>query len=244
MKEKIYTIPVNEAYDTDSECPMCVLEENLENEALDYTLGAAMMEEDFRGYSDKNGYCNRHFSLLFGRQNKLPLALILDTHMQEVRKKICELAKHAPKEGAKGGLFKKKDGYAEKLSEGVGGILDGCIVCEKINTTMERYVDVLLYMWVNDEEFKKKFDNSKGLCLKHIKLLADNAEKSIGAKSGDFLGAVIRKEEKELERIQADIHKFTQKFDYRNKDMDWGTAKDAPVRTIEKLGGYIKKSDA
>lgn len=243
MKEKIYTIPVNEAYDTDCECPMCVLEENLENEALDYTLGAAMMEEDFRGYSDKNGYCNRHFSLLFGRQNKLPLALILDTHTDAVRKKISVLARHAPKEGAKGGLFKKKDGYAEKLSEGVGSILDGCIVCEKINTTMERYVDVLLYMWANDEEFKKKFDNSKGLCLKHVKLLADNAEKSIGSKAGDFLGAVIRKEEKELERIQADIHKFTQKFDYRNKDMDWGTAKDAPVRTIEKLGGYIKKDE-
>lgn len=243
MKEKIYTIPVNEAYDTDCECPMCVLEKNLEEDALDYTLGAAMMEEDFRGYSDKNGYCNHHFSLLFGRQNKLPLALILDTHMEAVRKQIAELAKHAPKEGSGVGLFRKKDGYAEKVSEDMNKILGGCIVCEKINTTMLRYADVLLYMWANDEEFKKKFDNSKGLCLKHIKLLADSAEKSIGSKAGEFLGEVIKKEEKELDRIQADIHKFTQKFDYRNKDMEWGTAKDAPIRTMEKLAGYIEKSD-
>ena len=44
MKEKIYTIPVNEAYEIDCECPLCKLEEQLENEALDYALGAAMME--------------------------------------------------------------------------------------------------------------------------------------------------------------------------------------------------------
>ena len=241
MKEKIYTIPVNEAYDTVCECPMCVLEERLEDESLEYTLGAAMMEEDFRGHSDRNGYCNRHFSLLFGKQNKLPLALILDTHTQEVRKKIALLSKRAKKSGA--GLFKKRNSYARELSEGLKGILDGCIVCEKVNKTMERYADVLLYMWANDDEFRAKFDHSKGLCIKHLKLLADIAENSIGSKAGDFLAAAMQKEEKELERIQADIHKFTQKFDYRNKDMEWGTAKDAPVRTIEKLGGFIKNKD-
>ena len=39
--------------------------------------------------------------------------------------------------------------------------------------------------------------------------------------------------------MQEDIHKFTLKFDYRFKDMDWGTAYDAPIRTIEKIAGYI-----
>ena len=98
MKEQIYTIPVNEAYDEDCECPMCLLHSKLEQEALDYTLGSAMMEPDFREYSDKNGYCNHHFSLLFARQNKLPLALILDTHMQAIRKKISPLAAHSFRE--------------------------------------------------------------------------------------------------------------------------------------------------
>ena len=48
MKEQIYTIPVNEVYDTDCECPLCELEKKLEKETLDYTLGAAMMEPEFR----------------------------------------------------------------------------------------------------------------------------------------------------------------------------------------------------
>ena len=93
MKEKIYTIPVNEAYDKDCECPMCLLESNLEKEALEYNLGAAMMEEDFRGYSDKTGYCNRHFGKFFEMPNKLPLALVLDTHMEEVRKELGKVIK-------------------------------------------------------------------------------------------------------------------------------------------------------
>ena len=48
MKEQIYTIPVNEVYDTDCECPLCELEKKLEKETLDYALGAAMMEPEFR----------------------------------------------------------------------------------------------------------------------------------------------------------------------------------------------------
>ena len=64
MKEQIYTIPVNEAYDADCECPMCLLESNLEKETLDYTLGAAMMEPDFRENSNKKGYCKKTGKLM------------------------------------------------------------------------------------------------------------------------------------------------------------------------------------
>ncbi len=244
MKEQIYTIPVNEVYDTDCECPLCELEKKLESETLDYVLGAAMMEPDFRIQSNEKGFCNHHFSMLFDMPRKLALALVLDTHLEETRKKLEELKKSAKSLGsAKGGLFKKTgaDSFAQDVSEKLDTCLDGCVVCDKINYTMERYADVLLYMWANDEKFKKKFDNSNGLCLKHMKLLADNAPKSLGDKqAAAFLSSMYEKQLSELDRIQEDIHKFTLKFDYRNKDMEWGTAQDAPIRTIEKLSGFIK----
>ena len=41
MKEKIYTIPINEAVESDSECPFCLIEKKLEKESIEYTLGAA-----------------------------------------------------------------------------------------------------------------------------------------------------------------------------------------------------------
>ena len=69
MKEQIYTIPVNEVYDTDCECPLCELEKKLEKETLDYALGAAMMEPEFRMESNEKGFCNHHYSMLFGMSN-------------------------------------------------------------------------------------------------------------------------------------------------------------------------------
>ena len=243
MKEKIYTIPVNEAYDTDCECPVCQLEKKLERDTLDYTLGAAMMEPDFRENSNKKGFCNHHFRMLFDMPKKLPLALILDTHLEEIRKDISKLAKDAKSlSKEKGGLFKKTgaDEFISSVSKKLDAFSCDCIVCEKINHTMDRYIDVLLYMWATDEDFRAKFDKSKGVCLKHMEMLCNMAKKSLkDTQAAQFLAALYNKQIKELERMQADIHKFTLKFDYRNKDMEWGTAQDAPIRTIEKIAGFI-----
>lgn len=243
MKETIYTIPVNEAYSVDCECPLCELEKKLETEAVQYSLGSAMMEPDYRILSNEKGYCNRHFNMMFNTENKLALALVLDTHLMEVRESIEELKKMPElKPASKIKLIKKGGIYdaIDKISETLSKTECSCVTCDKINHTMDRYIDVLLYMWSKDDEFKEKFISSKGVCLKHFKMLAECAKTSLkGTDIADFLNVLIDKEINELSRIQDDIHKFTLKFDYRNQDMPWGTAKDAPKRTIEKLSGYI-----
>lgn len=248
MKETIYTIPINDAFDANTECPLCFLRSRLENEAVEYALGAAMMEPDYRIESNEKGYCNKHYSMLFSNTNKLSLALVLDTHLEELRGKLEGITKHADKlKNAKGGLF-KKNSSAEELSKKLGAFLEkrtnSCIICDKIEHTMKRYTELIIEMWANDVEFKAKFEASMGVCLLHFKELLTVAEKKLsGAKFNEFLALMAEKENNELKRIQDDIHKFTLKFDYRNKDMEWGTAKDAPVRTIEKLSGDILKSE-
>jgi len=84
MKEKIYTIPVTDAFNTDCECPMCVLEKKLEDENIEYVLGPFLMEPEGRMETNENGFCRRHFELLYNtRANRLGLGLIVDTHMVE-----------------------------------------------------------------------------------------------------------------------------------------------------------------
>ena len=223
MKEQIYTIPINEAFDEICECPLCVIERQLEKEAIEYELGAAMMEPDHRMESNEKGFCKKHLEMMFENPNKLSLALVLDTHLAEVRNKISTLKTE------KKGLFKK-----EKPS--ISETVESCIVCEKINKTMERYCDVLAAMWKDEPDFRKKFDESFGFCIPHFNMLLKYG-------NGDFQKVLIEKEEKELARINDDIHKFTLKFDYRNRDMEWGTAKDAPKRSVEKTVGYIKDEE-
>lgn len=243
MKETIYTIPVNEAFAIDCECPLCELEKNLEKEAIEYALGPAMMEPDFRTESNEKGYCTKHFKMMFAIPAKLPLALVLDTHIGDVSEKLDNIRRAAQNgDNKKRGLIKKNSApdYSRALSELLKKLNDDCMVCQKVNHTMERYADVLLQMWATDEDFKDKFDRSKGVCLKHLKLLSDTCRTSLKEKDrGAFMAALLSKETKELSRIKDDIHRFTLKFDHRNKDMEWGTAKDAPLRTIEKLSGYM-----
>lgn len=248
MKETIYTIPINEAYETDCECPLCVLEKKIEDEACDYALGAAMMEPDYRIESNEKGYCRRHFEELFKRPNKLSLALVMDTYMQETISRLGSLEKKLDSlEGTKNSLFRKSaelEGTVKELTDLLDKREKSCIVCDKINYTMDRYYDVLLDMWVGDEDFRRKFEASKGVCLPHMKKLTDRAVKKLSEKNAkEFIMLLYKKQQQELTRISEDVHRFTLKFDYRNKDMPWNGAEDAPLRSIEKSSGYIRYNE-
>ena len=82
MKEKLYTIPLNDAMNADDECPFCFIERKLEQDLLDFTLGSgsSYMENDIREQTDKAGFCRYHFQKMFQYGNTLGNAWILKTH--------------------------------------------------------------------------------------------------------------------------------------------------------------------
>lgn len=244
MKEKIYTIPVNEAFDENTECAICYMREKLETEAVDYALGGAMMEPDYRIISNKKGYCNRHYAMMLPKKEKLSLALVLETHLKEVRDKITSLedAILSLKE-EKTGIFKKtKADGAQTISDTITEVTDSCVICEKLDSTMERYLSVVFYLWEKEDDFRKKLINSKGFCLPHFDTLVNGAFKYLGKKKAmEFLEVIHKKEVEALERLNTEVHDFTLMFDYRNAGKKWGSEVDAPKRCCEKLSGYIVK---
>ena len=54
MKEKLYTIPLNDAVNASDECPFCFIERELEQNSLDFVLGnsSSYMESDIRDQTD------------------------------------------------------------------------------------------------------------------------------------------------------------------------------------------------
>ena len=111
MLEKIYTIPVNEAFDACRDdatcgCPICVLRKRLEGDEIEIIMGAAMMEPDIRIKTNEQGFCGRHFDMMLERNNRLGLALILESHLAEVRKMT-----------EPGGLFGAHKCYAGKIGD-------------------------------------------------------------------------------------------------------------------------------
>ena len=93
MKEELYTIPVNDAFDKDCECPLCQMYKEIEDEAIEFTLGPSYMEDDIRMETDKTGFCVNHIKRLYDSQNRLGIALMLHTHMKHNIKSIEKLAK-------------------------------------------------------------------------------------------------------------------------------------------------------
>ena len=91
MKEQLYTIPVNDAFAVDCECPVCSMYDSLEKDAIEFTMGPSYMEDDIRMETNKIGFCTHHVKQLYKHQNRLGLALILHTHMQRTNRDLEDL---------------------------------------------------------------------------------------------------------------------------------------------------------
>jgi hypothetical protein len=231
MSDKLYTIPVNEAFGTDCECPVCLMYKNLQDAAIEFTLGPSYMEDDVRMATNRLGFCARHVKQLYGRQNRLGLALMMMSHMDRVN---AELEKAAKKNIKPAGLFaKEKPEALGPFSEKLG---KSCFICERVDETFDRYIATIYYLYNTDSDFVRKFKASKGFCLEHFCILYDRAVKELGASKG-----VTFREElngiyfENMRRVREDLQGFVDKFDYRNADKPWGNSRDALIRTILKI---------
>lgn len=253
MKEKIYTIPVTEAFEQDCECPMCLMEEKLETEAVEYTLGPSMMEPDSRVETNKNGFCHTHFEMLHNlQQNRLALGLVIDTHLVEQNSRIKLIFDHASGKIAKecnanfsealSNKIKNKPSETRKLVNELvdllGKLQHTCTICHKLNYTMDKFIDVILYLYFKEPDFQRLFNSKKGFCLKHLKNLLEGTNKYLNAKQqAIFVHNLMTLQIPHMQRIQEEVHWFTKKFDYRYKDEPWNNSKDAIQRSIKKIIG-------
>ncbi len=230
MKEQLYTIPVNDAFAEGSECPICMMYRELEKNAVDFTMGPSYMEDDIRMETDKIGFCTEHTRKLLKKENKLGLSLVLHTHMMKTSKDIEELAKSAT---GKSSLFKKKDisgltNYLKKLNT-------SCYVCNKIEDTFHRYIRTVHYLWANDENFRTKYERSKGFCVAHYEALITQAQTNLsGAKLDEYIESTTRIYLENMRRVEGDLEWFINKYDYRYKDEPWKNSKDALPRSVTK----------
>lgn len=235
MKEQLYTIPVNDAFSADCECPLCIMHKTLEDNAIAYTMGPSYMEEDVREKTDALGFCNEHLRMLYDNQNRLGLALILDTHLQKINNDLEKLQSNAPKIG--GSLFKKK-ATASSIAEYLENLQSNCFVCDKINNTFSHYIATIFYLYKKDSAFQSTFQASKGFCLEHYGLLYEEAPNHL---SGDtltqFLDQLNHLFLDNMKRVKEDVDWFINKFDYRYADEPWKNSKDAVNRAIQKTNG-------
>lgn len=243
MNEQLYTIPLNDAVNAGDECPFCFIERSVERDLLDFVLGSgsSYMEADIREKTDKAGFCRQHFQKMFDYGNTLGNAWILKTHYQKIIGEMKkEFAHFKPGRTTFKDKFRKAAENGNTLGTWVKEKEASCYICAQFTETYARYMDTFFYLWKQDEEFRHKIKEGKGFCLHHFgDLCAAADEKLSNRDKDDFYGAVLPLMERNMERLAEDVAWMVEKFDYRNKDADWKTSKDAIQRGMQKLkGGY------
>ena len=61
MKEKLYTIELNDALKAGDECPFCYLERNLEQAAIEVVLGSSNMVKRYSGSDGQAGILQKAY---------------------------------------------------------------------------------------------------------------------------------------------------------------------------------------
>lgn len=248
MRYHIDTIPVWDAMKLDGECFLCALNRRTELGEVERYLGASVMEPDTRIQVNKKGFCCNHQRMLYGMDNRLGHALMLESHMVETRERLQNACKDIRKaaKGSSGSLMDKLTGKAPspaKMMEDAAAALEEmtatCIVCDTIEDNMNRYLHTFFHLYQNDSEFRRAFENSKGLCLNHASQLLKLAPHELPSKAlPAFADAICTLETEAFDRMQDDISWFCRKFDYRYYDQPWKNSRDAVERTVNKLRGW------
>ncbi|MCR5154652.1 MAG: DUF6062 family protein, partial [Lachnospiraceae bacterium] len=228
----LYTIPVNEAFDKETECPYCAMLEKLNNDALDFTLGPSYMEDDVRMETNRLGFCGKHVKEMYVRGNRLGLALMLKTHSDDVIEKIEKMQKgYKP---GKTGLFSKKE--EAPLNSYIDKVSSTCFICNKVDDMFKRFVSTSLILYGRDENFRRKVASCKGYCLEHYNLLLKEAPKVLsGRYLEDFASDMNKTFISGLKRVNEDLSWFIDKFDYRYVNEPWKNSKDSLQRMALKL---------
>ena len=153
MRDSIYTIPVSEVFEPMDGCPVCRLRDTLEKRCIEYIMGAAMMEPDIREETNKAGFCASHFDMMLHSRNRLSIALMLESHLDYIKKDIFEQKQSALKQA----LFKKPDSRVERAK----AMTKTCYVCDKIQWALSRMVDTTIGLWKRNPPSASSTPNSR-----------------------------------------------------------------------------------
>lgn len=224
MKEHIYTIPVTEAFEEHKKrCPFCALREKLEKDELEIILGASMMEPDIRSETNEKGFCAEHFQKMYGMKHRLELALMLESHLEALKKEI------------KTGNFFSKD-IGAKSVESIGRLNEHCYICERIEDKFSKMLSTASKLYAEEKDFRQSFSEVRYFCLPHYREYVIAAKSALTKENyTEFVKAANEKVTNYLNSLKDDVSLFCKKFDYRFDDLPWGESKDSVERSIKFL---------
>ena len=113
--------------------------------------------------TNEQGFCAKHFDLMLQVGKKLPVALILQSHLEKITQ---DLSKTKP----------------EKQQKYLSSMEGKCYVCGRIERNMNNIYDNLFYLYQTDDKFRELFLKQKYFCLPHYKKLLEDGQRYLARK--------------------------------------------------------------
>ncbi len=208
MHYHIQTAPIWDAYKTEKDCPLCKIYADREKRVIGQYLNENVMDPDFRVRSNRVGFCKTHIKALYSGQNKLGLALQLETRADALDKLLSKPP--ADKKSAKK--------TAELLYKHYG-----CVVCDALEEPMSRYFITVAEMFENEPDFPELFGAAHH-CIEHSIRLYDAAQYA-GKSVNTFCATLTSSLKRDLRSTEKSLRSFADCFDFKNA----GTRPDPQV---------------
>jgi hypothetical protein len=112
----------------------------------------AVMEDNTRIKVGQQGFCAKHFDMLFSRPNKLSVALQIGTRADVITPLLDQI---------------KSASKAKKLADKIDASYTSCVICGYIQDSMVKYYKTIAQMFEREKDFYKTLIASKGFCLHH-----------------------------------------------------------------------------
>ncbi len=221
MRYDITNIPVAEVFEEGDGCPICRLRNRLEKRAVEYITGAAMMEPDIRIETNRKGFCLTHYRSILGQRNRLSVALMMESRLEELEEQIftgLPLLGKNPKKQAKDA--------AQRLCT--------CFVCDQMEDAMEKMLATVCRTWEGQRDFRNLFERQDCLCLPHFAALVEASAGAMSKKAQpDFAKAASQLARSYMTTLREDVHHFCRMYDHSNAgNNDWGNSKDSIERAV------------
>lgn len=241
MKYKLETIPVWDALEQQEEpCLLCFLSSETEKRKISFYLGNSVMNPETRVQVNSKGFCPDHYAMLAEAGKPHAVSLMAHTRFQETVKQLngalADLEKvRSPRETKK---------TARRIASVMAERDEGCLICESIGRSLDRYIYTYIYLWHSDEAFNKAATASRGICLHHFPKVLHMAPEVLSRKDiQPFCSAISISMKQWLNTTIEDVAWQTQRYKAEHAGKDWRGCEDAHRRTVYREIGKGRRKD-
>lgn len=237
MKYQLETIPLWDSVEKHPDgCPLCTLMEKAEDRHVSYYLGSSVMEPSVRVRVNDEGFCPDHFRSLHQAAKPQPLALIMHTIIQQTISDLDQDLERLSRVPERAGRTERDT--ISRIVERISGLGDSCLICADMRSTLARYTYTFVHLIVHDDDYRRAYENSAGVCLEHAAEVFRMASQEFSAGERSILcGAVADKLRLDLDSTEKRVLWMTQKYKAEHREASWQGCEQAQVEAIDRIIG-------